>query len=228
MISNQQQDTDTFYALLDELSDRVGGPRKLNNCAASTGWPNQGVYFFFEDGEVRLNGSPRVVRIGTHAISGSSRTTLWKRLGNHRGTVGGSKPGGGNHRGSIFREHVGTALVVSGDWPDAVGQSWRDKNANREAQNEEYVLEQAVTRHIGEMPFLWLSVPERRDRQVIERNSIGLLSRRKGGVDPASPQWLGLAAESEKIRTAALWNVHCVDEQYDPNYLDTLKQLIRS
>ncbi len=228
MISQQQRDTDIFYTLFDELSNRVGGPRKLKDCAASTGWPNRGVYFFFEDGEIRLDGSPRVVRIGTHAIAGSSKTTLWNRLANHRGTISGPKPGGGNHRGSIFREHVGTALVGSDDWPDAVGQSWCDKNANREARHEEFALEQAVTRHIGEMPFLWLPVPERRDRQMIERNSIGLLSRRRGGVDPASLQWLGLAAESEKVRTAALWNVHCVDEQYDPNFLSTLKQLIRS
>ena len=78
------------------------------------------------------------------------------------------------------------------------------------------------------MPFLWLSVLERGGRRVIERNSIALLSNRRGGVDPASPQWLGLAADSEKVRTSALWNVHCVDEAYDPNYLATLKQLVRS
>jgi hypothetical protein len=138
--------------------------------------------------------------LSTHAIAGPSTTTLWNRLRNHRGDVGGTKPGGGNHRRSIFRAHVGTALIKSGDWPDAVGQSWRDKNADRGTRCEEYSLEQAVTRHIGDMSFLWLSVPERQDHQLIERNGIGLLSHRRGGVD----------------------------EQYDPSYIDTLKRLIRS
>ena len=129
MRPNQQEDTDAFYRLLDELRTRVGGSRKLKDCSASTGWPRHGVYFFFEDGEVRVNGTPRVVRVGTHALTSTSSTTLWNRLSNHRGNIGGSNPGGGNHRGSIFREHIGTALLKSDDWPSGVHQSWRDKNA---------------------------------------------------------------------------------------------------
>ena len=63
---------------------------------------------------------------------------------------------------------------------------------------------------------------------MIERNTIALLSRRSGGVDPASSQWLGLTADNEKVRTSALWNVNHVDDAHDPTSLDTLEQLIRS
>ncbi len=227
MIADSQKDTDLFYSLLDELSTRIGGPRKLKDCTGSTDWPRQGVYFFFENGETRANGSSRVVRIGTHAITQTSNTTLWNRLSNHRGNIAGAKPGGGNHRGSIFREHVGTALLESGDWPNDIRQSWRDKNADRLTREGEYALEQAVSRHIGDMPFLWLDVPDLANRQLVERNTIGLLSRRRGGVEAASPQWLGLNADREKVRTSALWNVMCVDDGYDPNYLDTFARLVK-
>lgn len=225
MSATQRRDTDRFYTLLDALSARAGGPRRLRDCTSS-GWPSHGVYFFLEDGETRLNGSPRVVRIGTHALTATSKTTLWNRLSAHRGSVGGSRPGGGNHRASIFRLHVGTALLAGGNWPIEVRDSWRDKHADHAARKAEYPLEQAVTQHIGNMPFLWLAVPDRADRGLIERNTIALMSRRSGGVDPASSQWLGLTADSEKVRTSALWNVNHVDDAYDPRYLDILEQLV--
>ena len=227
MSENQHTDTDTFYALLNELDSRVGGPRKLRECSSSSGWPSQGVYFFLENSETRLDGSPRVVRIGTHALTETSNTTLWNRLSTHRGNVGGSRPGGGNHRASIFRLHTGTALLTQGDWSNEARDSWRKENADRAARQAEYPLEQAVTRHIGEMPFLWLAVPDRVERGLIERNSIGLLSRRSGGIDPASTRWLGLNADNEKVRTSSLWNVNHVEDPYDPLFLDTFDRLVR-
>lgn len=225
-MSSQQSDTDVFYALLDKLGTRLGGPRKLRNCTGASGWPRHGVYFFFEDGEYRVNGSPRVVRIGTHALTATSRTSLWNRLSNHGGNVGGSNPGGGNHRGSIFREHVGTALLKSGEWPVQVHKSWKDKQDYQAGRQHERLLERAVSRHIGDMPFLWLEVPDLGDRKVIESNSIGMLSRRRGGVDAESSQWLGLVADSEKVRTSGLWNVMGVDDGYDPGFLGGLSRIV--
>lgn len=226
MTGVRQRDTDRFYELLDQLSARVGGPVRLRDCTSS-GWPTHGVYFFFEGGEPRLDGSPRVVRIGTHALTATSTATLWRRLATHRGHVGGSRPGGGNHRGSIFRLHVGTALLGGDEWPIEVRDSWRRKDADRETRQAEYPLERAVTQHICNMPVLWLAVSDREDRGLIERNSIGLLSRRSGGLDPAMPTWLGLDADNEKVRTSALWNVNHVDDAYDPTFLDTLDRLVQ-
>ena len=227
MTNTQQSDTEKFYDLLDELSNKVGGPRRLSDCTSSSGWPSHGVYFFFEDGENRVNNSPRVVRIGTHALTTTSKTKLWNRLSTHRGIVGGSRPGGGNHRASIFRLHVGTSLLARGDWPDEVRSSWRNNNAGHTALQAEHALEQAVTQNIGAMPFLWLAVPNREDRAAVERNTIGLLSCRNGSQDIASSRWLGLRAENEKVRTSALWNVNHVDDGYDPRYLETFRALVR-
>jgi hypothetical protein len=223
--TGQQSDTDRFYALLDELSTRIGGPRQLRVCTASR-WPCHGVTFFFEDGETRLNGAPRVVRVGTHALTAKSTSTLWERLCTHRGSVTGSRPGGGNHRASSFRLRVGTALLSRGQWPSSVRDGWRDRRADFAARDAEYPVEHAVTEHIGGMPFLWLAVTDRRHRGLIVHHSIALLSRRSGGVDPASPQWLGLAADSERVRTSALWNLDHVRKAYDPAFLDILEELV--
>jgi len=95
--ADRRRDLDRFYKLLDRLSARLGGPRCLGQCRGVDGWPERGVYFFFEEGESREGGPPRVVRVGTHAVSQGSRTSLWQRLAQHRGTLSGTRPGGGNH-----------------------------------------------------------------------------------------------------------------------------------
>src|SRR5262249_14219860 len=99
---------DRFYALLDRLRVAQGHGRLLASCSGRLEWPARGVYFFAEPGELRRSASevPRIVRIGTHAVSAGSKATLWGRLRTHRGGLSGS----GNHRGSIFRQHVGAAL----------------------------------------------------------------------------------------------------------------------
>jgi hypothetical protein len=101
-----------FYNLIDSLRDRIRGYRRLSDCTGNMHWPQRGLYFFFEKGEYRANNRElRVVRVGTHALKTGSKTTLWNRLRTHRGPNKGKYIGGGNHRGSIFRLHVGTALL---------------------------------------------------------------------------------------------------------------------
>src|SRR5262245_54763752 len=96
-------DLERFYSLMGRLAAACGGPRRLGACDRSMDWPTLGVYFFYEPGETRAGRVElRVVRVGTHGLR-PSKSTLWKRLAQHRGAVGGSMPGGGNHRGSIFR-----------------------------------------------------------------------------------------------------------------------------
>lgn len=74
---SRREDLNEFYRILDELQQRVGGCRRLQECAGKSGWPERGVYFFFEDGEFREDQKTlRVVRVGTHAITATSRTTL--------------------------------------------------------------------------------------------------------------------------------------------------------
>ena len=39
-----------FYALLQRLAARSGGPGILQDCDGCMGWPRRGLYFFFENG----------------------------------------------------------------------------------------------------------------------------------------------------------------------------------
>lgn len=120
-----------FYQALDQLADIVGGPRLLRECHGSDGWPQHGVYFFFEPGEARADGSGRVVRVGTHALTATSQATLWGRLRQHRGHLTGRHAGGGNHRASVFRRHVGAALIIRDGLPAGLLDSWLDRHAAR-------------------------------------------------------------------------------------------------
>jgi hypothetical protein len=231
----RQKDLDRLYSLLDELQLGLGGRSLLRESRGSSQFPRRGVYFFFEPGEYRADGAAmRVVRVGTHAISIGSRTTLWSRLSQHRGALGGSLAGGGNHRGSIFRLHVGAALLRSrGEEFLSARASWgRGNNADRSTRTIEYQLELAVSDHIGAMPFVCVPVDDEpgasSERGRIERTCIALLSNaRKPAVDPPSPDWLGRNAEREAIRESGLWNVNHVYEDHGASALDTLEAHIR-
>ena len=192
-------------------------------------WPTRGAYFFFETGEVRTDSGngPRVVRVGTHALTARSRTTLWNRLSNHRGTVA---TGGGNHRGSIFRLLVGTALMDRD--PACAVDTWgHGDSAAGSVRDAERALERRVSGVIGAMPLLWLRIddppgPASR-RGYIERNAIGLLSDfDRAPYDPPSRGWLGSHSNRPKVRQSGLWNQQHVEESYDPAFLEVLDRLV--
>jgi len=230
------QHVQRFYETLAKLEQNLGGKRTLGAVDGTMPWPRRGVYFFFEPGEMRTTsgGGLRVTRVGTHALKAGSKSTLWSRLQAHRGTLKGSRPGGGNHRGSIFRLHVGTALIRRDDWPEEVIAQWAvGSSAKREVRAKEYPLEQAVSELIRSMPFLWLDINDEPGpaslRGYIERNSIALLSNLdcpEASIDHPSLGWLGHWAASEQIRLSGLWNVNHVTVSYDPAFLGVLEQQV--
>jgi hypothetical protein len=230
----RRADIDRLYRLLDELEGRVGGARRLKNCTGYMDWPDRGVYVFLEPGETRATSDQRrVTRVGTHAVSEGSSTTLWDRLKQHYGTGSGSAnhPHGGNHRGSVYRKRVGESLIerydLRADYPDW-DERWAAIERDRDqVRDEEYVLERRVSTYIREQPFLWLDVDDEpgadSDRAYLERNAIALLSNYgRDAVDPRPDEWLGMSCRSEKIRESGLWNVDHVAEEYDPDFLDVL------
>ncbi len=216
-----------FYNCLEKLEKNIGGFRTLSTCSGRMAWPERGVYFFMEPGEIRSDSGQglRIVRVGTHALKPGAESTLWRRLAQHRGTTAGR----GNHRTSIFRWIVGNALLsqqalVCPSWDDARVQPGEPDEAS------ESDVEQTVSSVIGRMPFLWLAVPDEPGpdslRGYIERNAIALLShRREDSLDPPSPNWLGHHCNREKVRTSGLWNSKHTDEIYDPTFLDTMEHL---
>ena len=245
--ANRAADTARFYALLAQIEQGVGGRRRLAECDGRMGWPERGVYFFFEPGQLRKRPGEgdRVVRVGTHALKTGSGTSLWNRLNQHRGRA---STGIGNHRGSVFRGLVGRALARRGDCP--LPPTWKrgtDDPRNRSGTTStvarqfgmtsaqvragEADLERRASAHIGRMPFLWLSIPDaarpESARGRIERGAIGLLSHYTAPAeDPPSAHWLGNHSDRERIRESGLWNSNHVDEPYDPAFLGEMERLI--
>lgn len=221
-------DLQRFYSLLDDLKTRSGGYALL-----STPWPttmgrSSGVYFFFEEGETRSgSGSgPRVVRVGTHALHAGGRSTLRGRLRNHRGSAN-----GGNTRTSIFRRHVGGALMRAGLTPEVPGW-WSGSTASPAQRALEHSTEVLVSARIGAMPYLWLPVDDPAgpdsDRGRLERGAIALLTQPETlQLDPPSPGWLGYHARRPEVSRSGLWNVRHIADAPDPGFLECLAGYIQ-
>jgi hypothetical protein len=229
-VMSRREDLQQFYKLLHELERRVGGKRILYSSTGKDQWPRRGVYFFFEPGELRENQTSRVVRVGTHALKTNSSTTLWNRLRQHRGTKAGRHPGGGNHRGSVFRLHVGSAIITHSN---ITNTTWSQGNtASSKIRDREYPIEQQVSQHIGAMPLLWVTIDDppgpKSQRGYIEKHAIALLSNYNtiNPIDSPSQTWLGYHAWNQKINQSGLWNVDHVDESYDPGFLNAFEHLI--
>jgi hypothetical protein len=131
-------------------------------------------------------------------------------------------------RASVFRRHVGAAIINREGLPRGLLESWLDRHGPRPgwAEQEEQI-ERAASDRIGVMPFLWLSVPDRADRACVERNSITLTSSLAEGGDQPSAGWLGCDAVRTEISQSGLWNVDHVRRRCEPGFLDLLHQLIR-
>jgi hypothetical protein len=226
---NRLSDLIRFYSILEEWIRCVGGCRQLSSANGRMSWPQKGIYFFFEDGEQRTDSGAgaRVVRVGTHALKSTSGTTLWGRLRQHRGVA---RTRGGNHRGSVFREHVGHALTRR--TPDLACATWGDgASAPKAVREAEQYLEFMVSEVIGRMPFLWLGVGEidggHAARCYLERHAVALLSNyRKAVIDPPSEGWLGRHCPNEKVQHSGLWNADYVADAYDPAFLDRMERLL--
>jgi hypothetical protein len=234
---NRIADIKAFYQILAALEAKLGGKRMLSECSGRLSWPRRGVYFFYEPGETRFDSGegPRVVRVGTHATTAGSKSRLWGRLSQHRGTTG---SGGGNHRGSIMRLLVGVALKRKSamDHIDTWGVGQTSTQAamklgvsSSDLRQREHVLESAVSQYIRAMPFLWVEIDDESgsstDRGLIERNSIGLLSNyQQTPIDRPSPNWLGAFCDRERVQRSGLWNNNHVDEGYDPAFLTVFEQ----
>jgi hypothetical protein len=92
-------------------------------------------------------------------------------------------------------------------------------------------LEREVSTYIGQMPFLWINVPEEpspiSDRAYLELNCIALLSNfERPSIDPPSPNWLGLQSNEPTILESGLWNTNHVEKFHDPTFLEKLRAYV--
>ncbi len=210
-----------LYNLIDLVEERQGGKQTLNFCHGRMGWPKQGVYFFFEEGELRLQSGDgmRVVRVGTHALTATSRATLWSRLRQHKGNA---QNGTGNHRGSIFRLLLGEALQLRAQ----INCSTWGNNAPADVRLAEVPFEAEVSQYIRtRMPFIVLEVltPELRTQVELNRNAL-LSNSERTPLDPHSSSWLGLHSPRPLVLQSGLWNQQHVNEAWQPGFIDELMQ----
>ncbi len=222
-----------FYSLLAHLAQAPGQGRPLRELPGRVFLPTRGVYFFMETTEFRCANPdvPRIVRVGTHAVISGARSTLRGRLKQHLGT----RTGGGNHRGSIFRLHLGNALLVRDGPPlptwgvgSAAPAAVRDCESTRAA---EAACENRVSEYIGAMSVLWIDVPDepspQSDRALIEQSAIALLSNQFAPIDCASESWLGLFSPRREIRESALWNLNYIAGVCDPTFLEKFEVFVQ-
>ena len=219
------EDVKRFYEILGILERKVGERRILAKCSRSSlrrCWPTGGVYFFMENGENQSESGEdlRVVRIG---LSGA----LWHRLNRHKS------------KSSSFRTDVGSALINNLINKNKINYSyytkWWNRNKSSTIKNDPTIkkLETCVTKTIGEMPFLCLKVDNEDLRDDIESNSIALLSNfwRKT-IDAPSDTWLGRHCTDkhgkikDKVKESGLWNSKYVGDNYNPEFLDKLEELV--
>ena len=215
-----------FYNKLRYLAEATGGVRRIRDCTGKQYWPKKGVYFILDNNECTLlgKGFPRVVRVGTHAVSKGSKSTLWNRLKTHKG----SNNGEGNHRGSIFRLHVGNSLIERNN---LFISSWgHGQTASKETRQSEGPLERMVSDYIGELGVVVLDVDDLPSstsmRAYIEKNAIALLSSLNSSFNFAAIDWLGNQNPRSEIRDSSLWNINYINSEYDPIFIDVFSHFV--
>jgi hypothetical protein len=219
-----------FDELMRRLMTGVDQGLPLARLLESGRLPERGVYFFLDPTTSNERDQWRICRVGTHAVSLGSKSTLRARLRAHLGTRSGS----GNHRGSIFRLHVGNALlrrdqreIATWGIGSVAPPALRTSEVLREAEARH---EQQVSDYIGQLPVLWVAVPDEAspasERSIIERNTIALLSQdAQRNAIPANG-WLGEHSPRREIRESRLWNLNYVDDGYAADFLTVLERSV--
>ena len=183
---NKCNDLNKFYELINKLEKF----ESIDEFLKSEQKYSKGVYFFFDPAEKINNGYNRIIRVGSHGLSGKSNSTLKGRLRQHKGFLN----GGGNRRVSVFRRHVGNAIIKKENF---------DENQVRDE-----VLEKMISDYINSLPLAVLLFEDDADkRRIFEKNSIRILSNCSENFNK---DWLGSFSIDEKISKSGLWNIQHV------------------
>lgn len=181
------EDTIRLHRLLQQL------PRYKKEDISKISFED-GVYFFFEEGEV-YHGVDRIVKVGTHIADGKMR----QRLRDHY------KP---NQEGSVFRKVIGKAMLrydqykfeelldlelSKGKLAGGIKRYEKEKN-----------LERRITNYLNnKFSFACVKVVEKEQRLRFEEGLVALLHRTED-FKPSS-EWFGQYSPNEEIRASGLW-----------------------
>ena len=157
--------------------------------------PRNGVYFFYEQGEFCHEFEvirPRIVRVGTHWKQDRFRSRIRQHFR-------------GNKNGSVFRKHLGGALLRRGNPDDARPDRWLKQGTRTLKEVEELVTNELAANFV----FKCVVVKDEKERLDLEERLIATLAQCPA-CEP-SVNWLGHYATSEEIRQSGLWNVQHTD-----------------
>lgn len=162
--------------------------------------PSNGIYLFFEQSEtVTLNESrhDRIVRVGTHKSDGRFPTRIYQHYGVRSSF-------NGNKNGSVFRKHLGGALMRKANLTDSRLSEWIRQNGASDP-----AMEIEVSQYLRKnCTFVCFIVPEKTERLSLEAGLIALLA--KYNLCIPSSGWLGQYAAAPEIRHCGLWNIQHV------------------
>jgi len=122
-------------------------------------------------------------------------------------------------------------LIARDGWSGSAAKDWETKkNSPKSVRTAERPLEQAVSKYIRSMPFLWVGIEDepgpKSHRGYVEQNAIALLSNyntMNNPIDPPWSEWLGYWASNKDMHRSGLWNVNHVADAYNPSFLDVLQ-----
>lgn len=152
--------------------------------------PKNGIYFFYEEGEFCTHGNEkqkRIVRVGINKIDENFRS----RINSHYRS---------NKNSSVFRKHIGGALLKRLDTNDKRLEQWLKQDAPTFQE-----METEVTKEFkGHFSFRCIPVDDKEERLQLEEEFIATIAK----CDRCKPSenWLGNFASDELVRTSGLWN----------------------
>lgn len=189
IITTPQTLMETIYSLLGTL--------QVYDCSyKSSNLPDNGIYFFYEEGEYcKINSKvmERIVRIGTHKSDNRFRD----RIRNHYR---------GNKNSSVFRTHIGSAIITKNRLKNIDINEWM-KHMTPTNNDIERIIDDTFKKNFK---FRCISVQTKNERLNLEEKLIATLSHYN--FTP-SDNWLGHFAERKEIRSSGLWNVQHINSQ---------------
>lgn len=202
-------------AMCQRLHEIIHGLSSVRWPFSAEQLPRNGIYFFFEAGEMWGHGGshPRIVRVGTHR-EGNFRS----RMADHyltakrRMVLSTDRPAPKDR--SIFRKNIGRAFLHRARDPyeelwniDFTTRAKREAHGHRRDAEKEEEIETKVTDTLREkFEFAWIEM-EGQERRMgargVEAALIGTLASCHD-CHP-SPHWLGLSSPKPKIAASGLW-----------------------
>lgn len=158
----------------------------------------------------------RMVRIGTHREDDRFRSRIRQHYGNVHSL-------GGNKNGSVFRKHLGGALLRKSNPEDSRLTYWLTQDGPTFAAVEEMVS----VKLRNDFTFSCVRVEQKEERRALEKGLIALLAQYP--LDRPSANWLGNYAANEKIRQSGLWNTQNIEaEALTPEQCARFESLVGS